>query len=248
MNINSLYIILLISVISRVNSTNISKLLKRNIEFDAEKFYDNLSKECIEENQNSEISNNCIPSITLSNYKEKCASIKSELCQTFYNDPNLTKYYPICSQFPQYKEYFQPSIFNFFKQNYELDCLTDENDNLCPYFLFRITKGDTSGVLENNCKSKKCTESTIKLLKNINIDQFAAYENLSFTSGSFSYESLTLPDTLISIMESDECKSMHSNNNNNNSNNNNNDTSNAKSIKINNNILLIMLILLIFFY
>ncbi|ORX64897.1 hypothetical protein BCR32DRAFT_286774, partial [Anaeromyces robustus] len=140
-------------------------------------------------NQNSEISNNCI-AITLSNYKEKCASIKSELCQTFYNDPNPLKYYPICSQFPQYKEYLQPSIINFFKQSFELECLTDENDNLCPYSLSKITKGDHSGVLEDNCKSKKCTESTIKSLKNINIDQFAAYENLSFTSGSFSYENI----------------------------------------------------------
>ncbi|ORX83499.1 hypothetical protein BCR32DRAFT_291985 [Anaeromyces robustus] len=241
MNINSLYIILLITIISRVNSTNISKLLKRDVEFDAEKFNNDLSEECLEEDRNSEITINCIPVFSLSNYKEKCASIKSELCQNFYKDPNLTKYYPICSKYPQYKEYFQPDIFDFFKQNYELSCLKDENDNLCPISLHKLTNGDFSGALEDNCKSKKCTESAIKILKNINVDQFAAYENLSFTTGTFSYETLNIHNSLISKMESDECKAMHSNNN-------DNDTSNANSIKINNNILLIMLVLLIFFY
>ncbi|ORX72566.1 hypothetical protein BCR32DRAFT_297224 [Anaeromyces robustus] len=213
MNINSLYIILLISIISRVNSTNISKLLKRNIEFDEGTYYNSLSEECIEEDQHSEISNNCMPAITLSNYKEKCASIKSELCQTFYNDPNPLKYYPICSQSPQYQEYLQPNTLFFFKNFFELDCLTDENDNLCPFSLSQITGGDHSGVLENNCKSKKCTESTLKLLKNFNNDQFKAYENLSFTSGSFSHEASTITNNLISNMESEECQSMHSNNN-----------------------------------
>jgi len=208
MNTNIFYITLLIFIITNVKSTNISKLLKRNVEFDEEALNNSLSEECLEEDQNSEYSV-CISPITLNNYKQNCPIINSKKCQTFYNDSNPTKYFPICSKNPQYNEILQPNIIKSIKQNFEINCLTDENNNLCPYSLYLIVKGDNSGVLDDNCKSKKCTESIIKILKETNIDQLAAYENLSSTSGTFSYESLTSTNSLISKMESDKCKSSH---------------------------------------
>ncbi|ORX41397.1 hypothetical protein BCR36DRAFT_311557 [Piromyces finnis] len=236
MNTNFLYIsiILIISIISKVNSINILDLYKRNVEFD-EEVYNNLSEECIEEDQHSDISSNCLPYITLNNYKEKCQSIKSEKCQNFYNDPNPSKYYPICNQFPQYNEFLQPNTLKALTQTYDIKCLTDENNELCPFSIYSIVKGDKSNVLIDNCKSKKCTDSLIKFYKSINIDNLIAYENLTLTSGEYSYEELTSFNSFVSILESDECRNLQI-------------TNNATNIKNNNNILLFLFLLLILLY
>jgi len=39
-------------------------------------------------------------------------------------------------------------------------------------------------TLSNTCISKKCTESLIKLLKDIDASQYGAYEDSSFSIGS----------------------------------------------------------------
>jgi len=67
-----------------------------------------LTEKCMNENENSEYSNECLPVITLSNYKEACSNVKTEKCETFYKDP--LKYYPICSKETAFAEILQPAI------------------------------------------------------------------------------------------------------------------------------------------
>ncbi|KAG4097858.1 hypothetical protein H8356DRAFT_1349014 [Neocallimastix lanati (nom. inval.)] len=47
-------------------------------------------------------------------------------------------------------------------------------------------------TLSNTCISKKCTESLIKLLKDIDASQYGAYEDSSFSIGSYNAVSIKI--------------------------------------------------------
>ena len=191
--------VLIIIVSSYANTIVFPNLLRRDSTGESE--------ECANESENSEYTNECMPIITISNYKKSCSDIKSEKCQNFFNDPS--KYFPICSKDPQFSEILQPIIFKDLTQGLYSKCLTDEEGNLCPYSIYAITETGENEALSDTCKSKKCTESLIEMLKQINIDQYAAYENLSFTTGSYTYQDLNAVKNIISTLESDKCKSSH---------------------------------------
>jgi len=114
-----------------------------------------------------------MPIITIGNYKQACTSINSEKCKNFFNDPS--KYLPICSKDLQFSEILQPFLFKDLVNGLYSKCLTDEEGNLCPYSIYTITQTGQEDALMDTCKSKKCTESLIDALKDVNIDQYAAY-------------------------------------------------------------------------
>jgi len=207
------------------SSIVISNILKRdNVEF---------SDECMQEYSNSECNSECWPTITISNYKQACSNIKIEKCQNFFKEP--LKYYPICSKEPQFTEIFQPAVFNDLIQDLYSQCLTDEKDNLCPYSLYVITQSGEKDALTDTCKSKKCTESLLNLLKDVNIDTFGAYENLSFNTRSYSYDDLNVVIKIVSKLESDECTASHA-------------TSDVITTKINQFLLISLSFLLLFVF
>ncbi|OUM58883.1 hypothetical protein PIROE2DRAFT_15758 [Piromyces sp. E2] len=176
--------------------------------------------------------NKCMPGLDLTNYKESCSDIESEECQDFYRD--TLKYYPICKDLPDFREVFQPLVMELMLQGYESSCLTNEEGDLCPFSIFFMTDSqNTLDALHDQCQSKKCTDSLIKIYKDKNIDQYVAFENLPFSTGSFTYQELKAKDNILSVLESDECQSSHV-------------TSNAITIATN-NIFLIILILYFFY-
>ncbi|ORX49568.1 hypothetical protein BCR36DRAFT_583681, partial [Piromyces finnis] len=101
----------------------------------------------------------------------------------------------------------QPLIIRDLVQGLESKCFTNENNELCPFSIYTITLTGEDEALSDTCKSKKCTESLIKSFKEININRFAAYENLSFTTESYTYQDIN--SIKISFLESDKCKSSH---------------------------------------
>jgi len=224
MKVIILLVFLIFSILSYANDVDFLKLLKRNISFNLDNFEDNISKECENEYKNSEYFK-CFPEteINLSNYKNVCSDINSEKCQIFYKDP--LKYYPICKEIPAFNELYQPNIIKTIQQYLEFMCLTDEDDNLCPYSLYLITKQNNKNDNNNNnesdkneiidvffdqCESKKCTESMIEFFENMSIDQYAAFENSTFSTGSFTYQELNAKNNMIDLLESDECYYLHS--------------------------------------
>lgn len=227
-----LLLVLTVSTLSYANSINFLKLIKRSVTFDEEAFINNLSEECINELDNSEYNNECMPEFTISNYKQVCQQIKSEKCQKFYNDPDKSKYYPICSKIPQYNEIFNPLVFKSAVQGLQLKCQFDENGELCPFSLYSITKTGADEVLDDTCKSNKCTEELLEVYKDTNIDQLAALESSSFSTGNFSYEELSVNKYIITALKSEKCQSQHA-------------TSNASHTKTNTSLLISLLLLLL---
>ena len=238
MNIITFYIILLLFIISNVNSINILSLLKRDDLISSEY---KTNKECINERENSEYINKCMPFslINLSNYKENCLNIKSEKCQNFYKESNPLQYFPICSQFDEFKEIFDPAIFQSSMNNIQAYCQTDENDELCPLSLFKLTLTDktfsSSTLLNDTCQSKKCTDSYIEFLSKKSLDDYAAIENSKYFDKKYSYDDIVAAKKVISELESDKCKAMHV-------------TSNAITIKTNYILLMSIFLLLLFGY
>jgi len=207
MKIFSLLFVLIVFIFSNVNCTNFSDVLENEITINTEKLNNSLSSECVEEEKNSEYKV-CTPEITLGNYKESCSNFKSEKCQKFYSDPDISKYYPICSKNPLYNEYLQPIMIKTIKQELELQCLTDENGDMCPFALY-VIQHEGNNVIYDNCKSKKCTESLHEIYKNMNIDQFAAFENLTTSNEKFSYRQINSIKQVVEILESDKCKNLY---------------------------------------
>jgi len=208
MKIFPLFILISIAF-SFINCTTYTDVLESKIDIDTNKLTKSLSKECIEEDKNSEYSI-CVPKITLSNYKESCKNVKSEKCQTFYNDPDKSKYYPKCSTNPLYNEYLQPQVINYIKNELEMQCLTDENQELCPVALYEIqSKSIFSDPLYDNCSSKQCTDELIEIYKELHMDQYAALESISTSKTKFSYSTLTSIKDSISYVNSDNCKKLH---------------------------------------
>ncbi|ORX42846.1 hypothetical protein BCR36DRAFT_305742 [Piromyces finnis] len=233
----TLLVFLGFSVLIYANSINFLKLLKRDVTFDGDTFKNSISEECLNEYKNSEY-NECLPTITLDNFKGECLKIQNEKCQKFYEDP--LKYYPICGNFPAFKELYQPNMIKSLLQGYDIYCQTNENGDLCPFSINVITKNDNIEILNEQCKSKKCTESLLKVYKEISKDQYTAYENSSFTSGNYSDQDLNELNHIISTLESKQCKSSHVSND--------NETSDSISIKINNILLISLSLLLLIFY
>jgi len=202
----SLLFIFNIFILTFVKSINVSYVLKRDVTYDEESFKNSLGKECREEYENSEY-NECMPTITLSNYKNACSEVISKKCKNFFIDP--LSYYPICKNNPVFNEMYQPIMIKTLIQAYDIYCQTDENGDLCPYSLYAITKSGGNEALHDQCKSKKCTESLLKINKDLNIDQYAAFESNDAVNGSYSYEELNAKNDIISVLESDECQSSH---------------------------------------
>jgi len=98
------------------------------------------------------------------------------------------------------------------KQSLDIKCQINENGNLCPFSIYLITDSDAVDVLKDQCESKKCTESLFSVYKYLNMDQYAAYENSSYTSGSYTYQELNTKKSIISRLESKECQSLHTSN------------------------------------
>jgi len=255
MKIITLLILLIFSVVSYANDINFLKLLKRNVVYDEEVFINSLSKECKNEYKNSEY-NVCMPEINLSNYKNACSDINTEKCQSFYKDP--LKYYPICKDIPEFNELYQQNIMITLKQSLDVACQTDENDDICPFSLYLVLKtsndnsvdDDTNNidVLLDQCGSKKCTESLIKVYKDLKIDQYTALENSSYTTGSYTYQEINTKNDIISILESEECQSLHDtgdDTNNDTADNTNDDKSGSTTIKINYLLIILFSLLLI---
>jgi len=237
LKIISLLFILLLFISSNANSIIYSSIFKRDDTNNNTYPSDfNVSQECYEEDINSEYSNECMSTmVNISNYKEKCLIFKSEKCQTFYNDSNsdLSKYYPICTQDEQSKKIYNPIVFQTLINNVKSKCYTDENEELCPLSLFRITQPnipiDYSTVIDDTCKSKKCTESFIEYMSKKTLESYSAYEEVN-TNHKYSYNDINMPKQIISKLKSNECRSMHA-------------TSNAITFK-NNDIILFSLLLL----
>ncbi|ORX41422.1 hypothetical protein BCR36DRAFT_588056 [Piromyces finnis] len=231
MRIINLFIILIVSVSSYANSV---KFLRRDVTANNEELLKiNLSEECRMEYENSEYIK-CSPSITLTNYKDTCSDFKSEKCQNFYKDP--LKYYPICKDSPIFAEIYQPTMIKTILQTYDTLCQTDENGELCPFSLHLMTNNSGGAdVLNAQCKSKKCTESLIKVYKDVSIDQYATLESSSQTTGSFTYEDISAKNELISMLESNECQSLHS-------------TSDTTTVKTNTTLLVLLSLLLLLFF
>jgi len=243
MKIISLLFILLLFISSYANSIMFSSIFKRD---DIDNDF-SLSQECLEEELNSEYSNECMSTmVNISNYKEKCFIFKSEKCQTFYNDSDLSKYYPICTQDEQSKKIYNRMVFQTLIINVLSKCYTDENDELCPLSLFRITQPNTpidySVVVDDTCKSKKCTESFIEYLSKKTLESYSAFEELD-SNHKYSYNDINMPKQIISKLQSNECRSMHNTGKTDNIGNSSN-TSDA-IINKTNNILLISLFLLL---
>jgi len=148
-----------------------------------------ISKECIEEQEKSEYKD-CISELTINNYKNVCSKINSDKCQKFYNNP--LEFYSIWRENSNFVEMFQSSLIKSLKLSYQMSCQTDENGNLCPFALTSIRREGNSNILNDTCKSKLCTESAINIYKNYDLDQMAAYESLSTTTWSYSYDELTV--------------------------------------------------------
>jgi len=220
MNIIKFCIILLFFITSNANSI----LLKRNSIDIKHHVFDS---ECNNELKNSEIFNECMPTITLGNYKQKCQDIYSKKCQDFYNDSGKSKYFPICSKNNEFIEILQPIIFIGSVENLYNRCFMDEQNNLCPYSLYVITKTGGKESLYDTCKSEKCTNLLVEHVKKVNLDELAAYENLSFSNRKFTYQEIKTFKKIVDMLESDQCKSMHI-------------TSNGYTIKVNSILLFIL--------
>jgi len=231
MNIFIFYIILLLFIISNVNSNNVLSLFKRDDSISTE--YSS-NKECLEERRNSKYFYKCIiPDINLSNYKEICLNITSEICQSFYNDSNPLQYFPICSPFAEFNQLFKPGIFQYIVNDFNSYCQTDENGETCPLSLFKLTLTDettsSSTLLNDTCHSKKCTDSYIEYLK---IKLLYRDDFIKNSNNQYSYDQLIAPKKVISQLESAECKSAHT-------------TSDAITTKINQFLLITLSLLLL---
>jgi len=79
------------------------------------------------------------------------------------------KFYPICKDSPIFVEIHQPVMIKSFLQTLEVYCQTDENDDICPVSLNLITRSKDSNALLDQCKSKKCTESLVKIYKDVDL-------------------------------------------------------------------------------
>jgi len=196
-----------IFIFSLVKCSIFSNALNDEFVVNVDKLTRSLSNECIEEEKSSEY-NSCVPKITIANYKQVCQQIKSEKCQKFYNDPDKSKYFPICSKNALYNEYLQPPVINYIRITLESRCFTDENDNLCPYTIYAIT-GTGINVINDNCKSEKCTDLLINMYKEISIDQAAAVYNISTIEDDLDYHGINVLNTMVSRLESNKCRSLH---------------------------------------
>jgi len=222
------YFCLIIVISSYAHFINI----KRNISYDENAFWEGISKECIEEQNNTEY-NECMTKMNITNYKRICSNYKTEKCQKFYNNP--LDYFPVCKNEPKIQELYQPALLEGLKLAYQLECQLDEEGNLCPMALSSILNDSGFDVLDDTCKSKSCTDSAIKVYKGFSLDQISKYEDLSMTNGSFSYNEIASIKKLVETLESNECRSQHV-------------TSNANYIQTNTSFVISLVILLILLF
>jgi len=82
----------------------------------------------------------------------------------------------------------------------------DEENNLCPYSIDLITQSGWDKAFLDISTFKKCTESLIELLRDIDVNQYGTYENLSFTSGYCFYYEVNSIKNMNSMLKSDKHK------------------------------------------
>ncbi|ORX51067.1 hypothetical protein BCR36DRAFT_583133 [Piromyces finnis] len=143
--------------------------------------------------------------IDITNYEEQCSVFNSEKCQIFYNDSDLSKYYPICTQDEKSKNMYNPVMFKKLINNVKSKCYMNENDELCPLSIFRITSPNTPIdyplIRNDTCKSKKCTDYFIEYLKGFDMEYFSSFEKIN-PNRKFSYEDMIIPKQYISDLKS----------------------------------------------
>jgi len=67
---------------------------------------------------------------------------------------------------------------------------------------------DYSVVIDDTCKSKKCTESFIEYINKKTLESYSAFEELD-SNHKYSYDDINMPKQIISKLQFNECKSMH---------------------------------------
>jgi len=111
----------------------------------------------------------------------------------------------------------QPNVMQSLSKTYTQICSMDEEGDLCPFakaILIGLKNGNSNlddetsiQIINDTCKSKACTESTIEFYKVYNTDLFNSLEDLSYTEGSYTYKEMSAPKELIELLESKECQS-----------------------------------------
>ncbi|ORX76912.1 hypothetical protein BCR32DRAFT_248358 [Anaeromyces robustus] len=232
---NFLLLCLIIAITSNAYFVNIKRDSTLNNDDSSEK---EIEEECFKE-FNSSLVNTCAPNINLINYKKECANLEVDKCKEFYNNP--LDYFPTCKKSSKMQELIPP-LMHYLKSALEIKCQEDEKGELCPLAISLIINYQNDEVIEDNCKSKKCTESVIKELKNIDslnlkkedlINSYKNNTNSEKSSTNSEKSSISIKE-LIEKLESDKCKSKYINT-----------SSNANYIKINNSLLISLIILLL---
>lgn len=161
--------------------------------------------------------------ITKENLIGICTAAKSELCQQFYTNP--MGIVPSCNNF---KSLITISA-NVFSNSVSLMCETDENGNICPfteYEIFASNNGNNNAVMNNNalnaikytCVSNKCTIATRKYIQYL-IDNNEIVIQIISANYRFSNiedanrEVMNSLNIFMSILNSDDCKSLHNEDN-----------------------------------
>jgi len=106
--------------------------------------------------------------------KERCNTYTSEKCLNFYDD--FASFIPECKNYENYS--CLHSTMKAAKDTASTYCITDNDGNFCSYstlpdFLavFDIKNFTNKTIIDETCKSKKCTDGFIKYL-NIAIDRY----------------------------------------------------------------------------
>jgi len=107
--------------------------------------------------------------ITKETIDDICSTFKSEKCQKLFNS-NITS----IEGCEHITEDITPSInnlINIYTSQLELLCEKDENGKLCPLgesFINESNKKPNMTEIDETCKSKKCTDLSIKVLSSYN--------------------------------------------------------------------------------
>jgi len=193
----------------------INFLKKREVTFD-ESALQNVSEACGNEMQKYE--KLCFLTPSGPNSDEICKQILSDECKNFAS--NAQSLLPSCIDNPQIMEYINSNMYETNYAIYASTCDKDEAGNLCPLATymkdaiengksFKLTETELKKFMMDTCSSNSCRKSTYDIFKKVssNLD---SYENLSMTSGSYSFTDKYNGNNNINYLNSDECKAMAS--------------------------------------
>jgi len=149
---------------------------------------------CFEELEPYEICNTYPPTSepTTSMIRSYCEKVKNSGCYEFFKDPK--KYAPHCEEAIKYYNYVHFFLFKYYDY-YEVGlksyCETKEDGTPCEYHKLGSvnTVSENQKIIDENCKSKRCTETYI-----IELKKYIEY-------------GLTSEEEKLEYISSDECKS-----------------------------------------